>query len=81
MPELNLTQQGRLQVSAFHALYKCLRRAEKPRSRLEDFVEAIVKTSDEAMANTDPELVRQWCEEFDHKGARGKKEPDNAEMC
>lgn len=56
-----------MQISAFHAIYKRFRHAEKPRTVEEDFVEAIVLTSDDAMKNTDPLLIEQWQFFYDQK--------------
>lgn len=53
-----------MQVAAFHAIYKRFRRAEKPRSKEEDFAEAVVLTCDEAMINVDHALVEQWLREY-----------------
>lgn len=66
-----MDSQGRMQVAAFHAVYKRFRRAEKRRTREEDFAEAIVMTSDEALAKADPALIEQWGTLYDVKGRRG----------
>jgi len=55
----------RMQVSAFHAIYKRFRRADKLRSKEEDFAAAIVLTCDEAMAKADPALVKDWIDTYD----------------
>ena len=56
----------RMQVVAFHTIYKRLRRVdvEHRRTREEDFVEALLATSDEAVAGADPVLVERWIQEY-----------------
>jgi len=58
--------QERMQVTAFHAIYRRLRRADQEhrKSREEDFVEAILATSDEVVAKADPVLMEQWIQEY-----------------
>lgn len=67
-----MDSKDRLQVTAFHSIYRQLRRTEndkhfglKRKSREEDFVEAIVLTSDDAFKDADPALVSRWEIEFD----------------
>ena len=80
--------KDRMQVAAFHSIYKSLRRRDscyqnriKARSREEDFCEAIVLTCDDVMKHADPVLIKQWLAKFDNKGSRNgmkykKKEND-----
>ncbi|KKL88838.1 hypothetical protein LCGC14_1920740 [marine sediment metagenome] len=65
-----ITGKERMQLAAFHAIYKRFRRAEKRRCREEDFAEAMVLTSDDVMHDVDPELVSQWLREYDKRGRR-----------
>ncbi len=71
----------RMQVAAFHTIYKTLRRQDagyqqrtKARSCEEDFCEAIVVTCDERMKDADHALISQWLARFDKKGSRSKKQ-------
>lgn len=64
--------KDRMQVAAFHAIYNRFRKADKPRLKEMDLAEAIVLTSDDAMANTDPALAQQWLALYDGKSRRGK---------
>jgi chorismate mutase len=58
----NLPPLERMQVAAFHAIYKRARKRpiESRNAREEDFVEALMATCDDRMAAVDPELVAQW---------------------
>ena len=69
---MSLTAKDRLQVAAFHSIYRMLRRsdAEFRRSREEDFVKAIVMTSDEALRDADPVLIEKWLTEYGEKKSR-----------
>ncbi|KKL22872.1 hypothetical protein LCGC14_2431070 [marine sediment metagenome] len=68
--DMAITGKERMQITAFHAIYKRFRRAEKRRSREEDFAEALVMTSDDVMQDLYPELVSQWLQEYDKRGRR-----------
>ena len=78
--DMPITNKERMQVAAFHTIYKTLRRQDsgyqerkKHQSREEDFCEAIVVTSDDRMKDTDPLLIEQWLATYDKKGSRAKK--------
>lgn len=71
---MKVSSHERMQVAAFHAIYKRFRKAEKLRMKEEDFAEAIVMTSDEAMSKADPVLISQWMAQYD--GTRRKKLAD-----
>ena len=66
-----VTPTDRMQVAAFHTIYKMLRKRDsgyqerkKHRSLEEDFCEAIVVTSDDRMEDTDPVLIEQWLQTY-----------------
>jgi hypothetical protein len=63
---LTNTRRQCLQVRAFHSLYRKFRRAdgEFRRSREEDFVEALVATSDKQFEKADQSLIQQWVDSY-----------------
>lgn len=64
--------KDRLQVTAFHAIYRKLRRADPQfrKSREEDFVTAILATSDHAFRKADKKLAQQWINTYGSKKDR-----------
>lgn len=73
-----LTKRDILQVTAFHAIYRRLRRAEEHRrSAAEDFAEAILATCDERFRKTDAALVDQWIREYGNTRNRRKAWAEN----
>ena len=72
--QIESKSRERMQVAAFHAIYKRFRLADKKRSVEEDFAEAITLTSDEAMRNADPKLIEQWQFFYDTKAKKKKDE-------
>ena len=68
-----------MQVAAFHAIYRRFRRADKQRSREEDFVEAICLTCDDAVKNAPDDLVEQWEVLYDRKNhPKYRKKSENS---
>ncbi len=70
--------RDRMQVAAFHSIYRRMRRAEKRRSKEEDFAEALVCTSDDALAGVDKDMVEQWIKQYDARNARKRRKQDES---
>ena len=75
-----ITGKDRMQVAAFHTIYRALRRTDtgyqdryKYRTREEDFCEAIAVTSDDRLKDADPAFVKLWLSTFDNKGTRSSR--------